>query len=127
MTPTQARSSLDRMLRHDGESCRLQRTSGGVTRSVDLRAQVRDYKPEQLSADNGLQAGDSHVILSTTEINAAQWPDAATLASATTTDPRVPIHSDRLVMQSGRVRTVLRAWPAPYIGGELVRIEMDIR
>jgi hypothetical protein len=125
MTPSQARASLDRIL-SGRELCELQQ-SRDHAKKVTLRAAVRDYKPDELTGGNGLNVGDSHVIISTTEINAAQWPDAATIASATTTDPRIPAKGDRLVLQSGRVRTVLSAWPAPYVGGELIRIEMNVR
>ena len=123
MTPGAARASLDHMLANVGEPCRLQRGA----RVVELRAAVRDYRPTELTGGNGLQAGDSHVIISTTEIDAAQWPDAATLATTTAGDPRIPIKGDKLVLSNGRVRIVQAAWPAPYVGGEMIRIEMTIR
>jgi hypothetical protein len=125
MTPSQARASLDRMLA-GRDLCELQQARN-PEKKVTLRAAVRDYKPDELTGGNGLNVGDSHVIISTTEINAAQWPDAATIATATTTDPRIPAKGDRIILRSGRVRVVLSAWAAPYVGGELVRIEMNVR
>lgn len=127
MTPTAARSALDRNLAQHGESCTLRRTVAGTARDVTLRASIQDYKPTELVSGNGLQAGDSHVVISASEINAADWPSAAVIATTTAGDPRIPIKGDKLILSNGRVRIVLNAWPAPYIGGELVRIEMNIR
>lgn len=125
--PTAARASLDRMLAQHGEPCELQRVVSGATRKVALRASIRDYRPAELLGGDGLQAGDSHVVISSSEIDAAQWPSAALIATTTAGDPRLPIKGDRLVTGNGRVRIVLNAWAAPYIGSELVRIEMNIR
>lgn len=128
MTPAQARASLDSFLA-GRETCKIQRLSGSpqVTKSVTLKAAVKNYTPQDIIAGSGLQAGDSHVIISTTEIDAAQWPDVATLASTTAGDPRIPVKGDRFVLSNGRVRTVQAAWPAPYVDGELIRIEMTVR
>jgi len=127
MTPESARASLDSMLSQYGELCELQRIISGVTRKVALRAFITDYRPAELTGGNGLQAGDSRAIISTTEINAAQWPSAAVIASTTAGDPRIPIKSDKLILSNGRVRIVQAAWPAPYVENELIRIEMAIR
>jgi hypothetical protein len=127
MTPAAVRESLDGMLAQYGEPCELQRLVAGVSRKVVLRASIQDYRSDELLGGNGLQAGDSHAVISTTEIDAASWPSAALIAITTAGDPRIPIKGDKLVLSNGRVRIVLIAWPAPYIGGELVRIEMNIR
>jgi hypothetical protein len=127
MTPAEARASLDAFLVDVGQTCELQRIAGILTKRVTLRAHVRDFRMDELLGGNGLQTGDSKIIISTTEIDAAQWPDAATLASVTTTDPRIPIKGDRLVLSTGRVRIVQAAWPAPYVGDALIRIEMTVR
>lgn len=127
MTPDAARKSLDRMLARFGESCQLQRKIGTETKSVTLRASIQDYKPDEVYADAGLQVGDSKVIISTSEIDAAPWPSASIIVATTIGDPRIPIKGDRLALSNGRVRVVLAAWPAPYIGGELIRIELTIR
>lgn len=122
-----ARAALDKMLAQYGELCQLQRTVSGVVRSVALRASIQDYKPAELTGGNGLQVGDSRVVVSTTEIDAASWPSAALIATTTAGDPRIPVKGDRLVLSNGRVRIVQAAWPAPYVDGELVRIELAIR
>jgi hypothetical protein len=89
-----------------------------------VRAHIVDFKPDELISGTGLQAGDSKARISTTQIDAAQWPGVTPPPSPG--DPRVPRKGDRLIVQ-GRTRTVLAAWEAPRINGELVRIEMAIR
>jgi hypothetical protein len=127
MTPQHARAALDRMLARYGELCQLQRTVSGAVRSVALRVSIQDYKPDELTGGNGLMVGDSRAIISLTEINAADWPSAALIVSTTAGDPRIPIKGDKLILSNGRVRIVQAAWPAPYIDGELIRIELTIR
>jgi hypothetical protein len=126
-TASGARARLDLSLSRRGQECTLQRVVAGVTKSVVLNAAIRDYKPDELIGGNGLMAGDSHVTISVTEINAASWPSAEVLVSTTAGDPRIPINGDKLVLSNGRVRVVKAAWAGPYIDGELVRIEMNIR
>ncbi|MFO1126370.1 MAG: hypothetical protein U1E25_14575 [Methylocystis sp.] len=53
MTPAQARNALDRHLGRYGQRCELRRVISGVTRSVALRASIRDYSPAELSAAMG--------------------------------------------------------------------------
>lgn len=120
MTPAAARATLDSYLARYGQDCVLQRipTPGAAPISVNIRAHVVDFTPDELLGGNGLQTGDSRVILSTTEVEADGWP--ALLES------RIPRKGDRLVA-AGRTRTVLYGWAAPYINGELVRIELAIR
>jgi hypothetical protein len=108
------------------EFCELQKGSDPA-KKVALHAAVRDYRPDEFTGGNGLESGFSHVIISTTEIDAANWPDAATLATTTAGDPRIPIKGDKLILSNGRVRIVQAAWPAPYVGGELIRIEMTVK
>lgn len=140
MTPTQARASLDRSLAQAGQDATLQRLLGTslVPVGVTVRVNIQGYKPHEIIAGSGLQAGDSHVILSTTQINAAQWPGATPPSPG---DRRVPRNGDRLIA-SRKVRVVIAAWEATRImsgaeaalpdddpdkPGELVRIEMSVR
>lgn len=119
MTPKAARDSLDRFLEKAGQSAVLQRpVVGSPSIDVNVRAHVTDFKPDELLGGNGLQTGDSRVIMSATEVEAAGWPSL--------TESRIPRKGDRVII-AGRARTVLFAWPAPYIGGELVRIEVAVR
>jgi hypothetical protein len=126
-TAADARARLDQSLLRRGQECTLQRVVSGSTKSVALRAAIREYKPDELFGDNGLMVGDSHAVISATEIIDAKWPSKGVLASTTAGDPRIPIHGDKIVLSNGRVRVVKAAWPASYIDGELVRIEMNIR
>lgn len=121
MSPADARAALDRMLANVGQDVELQRLSSpsmAVAAAVTIRAHIVDFKPQELLGGVGLQTGDSRVIMSTTEVNAAQWPSAL--------ESRLPRKGDRIVV-AGRTRTVLFAWPAPYIEDELIRIELAVR
>lgn len=128
MNADQVRTSLDSMLARAGQTVTLQRLLGTQLTpvSVTLRAHIADFKPAEMISGSGIQTGDSHAIISTTEIDAAQWPGAMPPAQQTPGDPRVPRKGDRLIVQ-GKVRAVVAAWEAPRINGELVRIEMQIR
>lgn len=114
MTPTQARSELDGFLAMYGQSVTLSR--GAAT--VQVQAHVSDFGPRDIDGANGLQIGDSRVIMSATPLTAAQWPAAG--------QSPVPRKGDRFTV-AGRVRTVLYGYAAPYVGGELVRIELAVR
>jgi len=119
MNAAHARETLDSFLRKYGQDCTLQRPAVGAP-SIDVvvRAHVVDFKPHEIEMGAGIQAGDSRVIISTTELDAAQWP--------TPSESRTPRKGDRFVV-GGRTRTVLFAWSAPYIENEVVRIEIAIR
>lgn len=114
MTPAQARSALDRFLSLYGQPATLQRGAA----SVELQAHVSDFTPRDLEGADGLQIGDSKVVISTTQLNAVQWPLEG--------ESRIPRKGDRLVV-AGRTRMVLYGYAAPYIAGELIRLELAIR
>ena len=121
MTPTQARAALDRHLAAHGQDVTIERVSSPsltVTATVTVRAHVSDFKPQDIDGASGLQIGDSKLIMSPTEVNAALWPSAY--------ESRIPRKGDRVTV-AGVTRTVLYGYAAPYIGGELVRIELVIR
>lgn len=112
MTPAAAISALDRGLVVAGEDVTLSRQTGPqqIPLSVTCRARVTGYSPQQLVGE--IHQGDSLVILSPTEMQARQWCWP-------------PLKGDR-VLAHGRTRTVLDAAPF-YIGGELVRLELQVR
>lgn len=117
---------LDRMLANRGEDVVLQRGVGAANRalsSVTCRAFVRDYQPNELIAGGPIMQGDSHIIMSATQIDAAQWPGGTVTTS--TLDPRIPVKPDVIIAQ-GRTRTV-QAAHGIYIGDTLVRIEAQVR
>ena len=127
MTPEQAISSLDRALSRNGELAILQRPIGNnqAWLSVEVNAQVLGYQPHELVAGSGIVQGDSKVIISPTQINAAQWPGGYVADAQHQGDQRIPIKFDRMMI-AGRPRAVQAATPR-YLAGELVRIEVQVR
>jgi hypothetical protein len=128
MTPQQARAALDRMLAQAGQDATLTRYYGTQLSpaSVALRVHLIDYTPEELAKDSSLVAGSRKCTISTTEINRAQWPGVVPDAQAEPGDPRLPRHGDKITLANGEVATIDRAWEAPRIQGELIRINMTV-
>lgn len=118
MTPQAAIAALDRQLHLHGHDAVLRRaTWSGTTKTtadVTVRIKLRGYAPDELVG--GIIQGDSAVVMSPTQINAAGWPSGA---------PEPPKAGDTLV-SAGRARAVIAAEPI-YLGGEVVRIEMQVR
>lgn len=118
-------AALDNALARNGEDVTLMRPTGttGTGPSVTCRARVTAYRPEQLVGS--LVQGDSQVIISPSQIDAARWPTSDSKWKDTTTgDQRVPRHGDVFIIQ-GRTRRVKSAAPF-YIDGTLVRIEATV-
>lgn len=119
---------LNRDLKRKGERIKLRRYAGTNTQiftEVELVAFVRGYSPQELAAGSGIQAVDSFVILSPTDLFAAQWPGGQQpLEPPFNPDPHLPRKGDRAIIQ-GRTRIVEVASPI-YDGDELVRIEMRV-
>jgi len=121
MSPEQARRALDASLARYGQTVLLERLSPpsmAVLASVSVQAHIIDYTPQDMFSGIGLQMGDSKMTMSTTEVTDADWPSVG--ASP------IPRKGDRVII-AGRTRTVLFGWAAPYVDGELVRIELSIR
>lgn len=117
-------NDLDEALLEVGQNAtlrRLQLVSGiqSVLSSVDVRIVMRQYQPDELVG--GIIQGDSFVILSPSEIIAANWPGTVTAPG----DKRVPKRGDQLIVQ-GIARTVQAGTPF-YIAGALVRLELQVR
>jgi hypothetical protein len=117
-------ADLDQALLEVGEDAtlrRMQLVAGvqSVLSSVDVRIVMRQYGPQELVG--GITQGDSFVILSPSEIIAANWPGTVTSPG----DKRVPKHGDQLIVQ-GIARTVQTGTPF-YIAGALVRLELQVR
>jgi hypothetical protein len=113
---------LDRSLAADGEDFTLRRVTGTTSQTntdVTCRGLVRAYTPEELTPT--VIQGDSRIILSPTQIEAASWPGV----SAGALDARVPRRGDKALVQ-GRVRNIEAAAPI-YLDGILVRIELQVR
>jgi hypothetical protein len=115
VTPASARASLDRWLQKAGQTVTVQQIAPGnpptVASSISVRAHIRDFTPRELDGSNGLQIGDSKVIMSTT----------------TPIDADMVLKKGDRVIAGGRTRTVLYGWAAPHIGDEIVRVEAVIR
>lgn len=119
---------LDAALALDGEDIILRRIRGTslATMSwtdVTCRAFVRGYRAEELVSGFTLQ--DSHVILSPTEINTANWPgDAA--SSPPTIDERIPRKNRGDVAFIANKKRSVEAGVGIYIGDTLIRIELRV-
>lgn len=120
-------SDLDRMLAAFGQDVTLRRVTGTTHQTnVDCtcRALVRGYRADELAG--GIIQGDSLVILSATDIIAAQWPGGQPVTSPPgATDPRVPRKGDKVIIE-GKTRNVEYAEPI-YVAGALHRINLQVR
>jgi hypothetical protein len=126
-----ALAALDEALEIAGEDVIIRRIYGQAPRTnnvdVTVRAAVRTFQPSELLG--GIAQTDSKVIVSPTDITAAQWPGGE-MPSPTVADPTIPKITDRIVIQ-GRVRTIAVVQPI-YMEDEstglreLVRIEMRV-
>lgn len=123
-------ASLDQALRIAGEDVILRRTVGvapnEMSVSVACRARVTAVSTEQIQA--GIPATELNVILSPTEIDAAQWPGGVFPAAAPfNVDPRIPRAgvTDKILMRGQPPRAITHVDPQ-IIGGELVRINLRV-
>lgn len=120
-------SDLDQFLAADGQDVILRRLTGTTNQvAVDCpcRAFVRGYQPKELAG--GIIQGDTHVILSATDIIRAQWPGGEAVTNPpAATDPRVPRKGDRVIIE-GKARTVEYASPTS-VNGILHRIDLTVR
>lgn len=109
-------AALDNALARAGSDITLRRVTGTApsltNTDVTVRATVRSYQPQELVG--GIAQIDSHVIISPTQIVAANWPG----------DGSLPRKLDKMVI-AGRVRNIEVVDPI-YVGGELVRLEMRV-
>lgn len=120
-------SDLDQFLAADGQDVILRRLTGTTNQvAVDCpcRAFVRGYQPKELAG--GIIQGDTHVILSATDIIRAQWPGGQPVTSPPgATDPRVPRKGDKVIIE-GKTRNVEYAEPI-YVANILHRINLQVR
>ncbi len=126
-TATKERLRLDKFLQGYGSGIgTLTRIVGTTNQSpfnVDVRAHVREYKPEELTET--IIQGDSIVIFGFTEIDTAQWPGPQTLPVVPGRDIRVPRRNDKFLW-NGNQKNVEDA-EAIYFDGVGVRINMQVR
>jgi hypothetical protein len=125
-TALKERMRLDKFLRAYGSGIgRLVRVVGTTNQSsysVDVRAHVRQYLPEELTRDESLMQGDSKVIISFTEIMESQWPGAVPPVS----EESLPIRVGDKFIWRGRTKNI--QLPEHFILlGEGVRIQLQVR
>lgn len=120
-------TDLDEMLREYGQDVILRRVVGTTNQTnVDCpcRALVRGYQAAELTGS--VIQGDSHVILSATDIIRAQWPGGEPVGNPPrSTDPRVPRKGDKIII-GGRIRNIEAASPT-YVNDILLRIDAQVR
>lgn len=115
-------ADLDAALAEDGEEIILRRVIGAANIDVKVQANVRLVsQQEELVA--GTTQDDIKVIISPTQIAAAQWPGGGVDAAAPFNVARShPKKGDKLIYQ-GRAYRVEQAISIK-VAGQVVRIEM---
>lgn len=125
MTADQAIAMLNGQLALHGEDTVLRRIYGQAGNiavvDVGVRARVNAFSETELVG--GIAETDSKVVMSPSEIAAAQWPGGE-LPSLTVPNPSLPRRNDKLVV-NGRARNIEFVNPVS-IGAALVRIELRI-
>lgn len=130
MTPAEREIfELDASLTNDGENIVLRRVKGAslaAQQNVDVtcRAFVRGYAPNELVG--AITQQDRRVILSPTQIDAADWP-ADEADSTSLIDARIPRKNrgDKCLI-GGKLHSV-EAAEGILIDGTLIRINMQVR
>ena len=122
--PADMIADLDAELAADGESIKLRRMDNGeMAQEVTCQALVRGYAASELVG--GITVKDSRVILSPTEISAANWQSFVLVGGATSSqDARVPMKGNKAEI-AGKERNV-EAGGGTYAAGQLVRIEIRV-
>jgi hypothetical protein len=118
-------AALDRSLARAGEPVTIIRITGTnqqLPTAVDCLAHVR-LEGDQSTVGNVMQRRWS-VIISPTEITAAQWPGGQAVGNPPVqTDPRLPRKGDKISI-GGKSMAIERADPV-RVNGEVVRINIE--
>lgn len=113
--------ALDAGLAANGESVRLMRMATppatGILMEVACMAVMRGYAPSEVAAGSGITQQDQVMIVSPSSLVAAGWPGAGLSP--------VPRKGDRVVTATGVM--AVQAASGISVGGELVRIEAQVR
>jgi hypothetical protein len=117
---------LDASLAAKGEDIVLRRLIGGVSKSVTVRAHVRNSHLSASDIVTGISKVPFVVILSLTQIRAAGWPPGAPAPGAPpfNVDSAVPVIGDTVVIK-GVVRTVKAVDPRA-VKGVVIRVQMIV-
>jgi hypothetical protein len=123
-------AALDQALAQAGEDIILRRTVGTAPNQINIdvtcRARVTALSVEQMAA--GIPATELNVIMSPSQISAAQWPGGSVPALPPfDVDQRIPRAgvTDKVLMRGLAPKAVSFVDPQ-IIGGELVRINMRV-
>ena len=123
-------AALDQALAMASEDIILRRTVGTAPNQINIdvkcRARVTAASTEQIQA--GIPATELNIIMSPTEITAAQWPGGQVPALPPfDVDQRIPRAgvTDKVLMRGQAPRAITHVDPQ-IIGGELVRINMRV-
>lgn len=124
MTPATARAALDSTLARKPKDAVLIRNTLGpggsqIPVSVKVRVFATGYQPHELIAGSGIVQGDTKVVMSFTEIEAAQWPGST--PTNFKGDRRIPIKGD-VIMLDGRPTSVQGAAVRPLDSGLVVQV-----
>lgn len=112
MTPSQAIALLDAQIAEHGQTVTLTRLVPNQTSiTLTCKAFVRGYKPDELA--NGVQQGDSLVVLSPTALVGSPFESAP------------PVRLNKLTT-AGRLRNIEMADPV-LMNDVLVRINLQVR
>jgi len=118
--------ALDAALARAGENITIRRKAGTGQNQINIDVEVRarvDWKRSDEMVGTLFQTW-GEVILSPTQILAAQWPGGGPVSTVTDrTDPRIPRANDFAVIQ-GKQRQILTS--KPIIIGQWVRCELTV-
>lgn len=128
LSPARLIADLDAALSRRGEDVVIRRSVGTgasiVNTDVNVRGRVMPVAPNELVGT--VSQTDLKVILSPTQIDAAQWPGGVPYSTSRyQVDPRVPKIGDKAILQ-GKPRDIKFAKPITDGGGTLVRIELIV-
>jgi hypothetical protein len=117
---------LDNSLAQNGRDAILRRIYGIApnTSQVDVAVLIHMDSTTETHITGGIAQTEAKVIMSPSEIAAAQWPGGE-VADAANPTPNWPRRLDRLIVD-GHVCSIEYVDPK-VIRGELVRIELTIR
>jgi hypothetical protein len=129
MTPETAISSLDNQIAQHGKAVRLVRMdgkTGNVLATADIRAIVRNNSSVSGIHGTAVMQGDTHLVISPTDLDNAGWPTAKPgINIPLEDDPRIPRTSDK-IMLFGRDRQIHSVEPIS-LNDILVRLNIIVR
>lgn len=131
MSPDECIAALDRALAEAGEDVILRRVVGQQPNVINIdvicRASVRTWRLKEENLVAGIAQAVLIVVISPTQIAAAQWPGGTPIVPGNpglTLDPSVPRRTDEIWI-GGRKRSI-EAVDAIAVAGVNVRYDMQV-